>query len=104
MTMSLPVLAVTRGDIASYVSSLFTVFIVLIFLRILLSWVPRMPDNRAVRAVVQFIHEMTDPYLNFFRRFLPPVGGGGMALDLSPMVGVIVLFIAQAVVVGIVRG
>ena len=30
---------------------------------------------------------MTDPYLNFFRRFLPPVGGGGFALDLSPIVG-----------------
>jgi len=95
-----PLLALSRGDIASYVSALFTVYIILIFLKILLSWIPRMPDNRALRAVVQFINETTDPYLNIFRRVLPPVGAGGMALDLSPMIGVIVLFILQAIVVG----
>jgi len=98
------ILAVTRGDVASYVNALFTVYIVLIFLRILLSWVPRMPDNRGLRAVVQFIYDTTDPYLNIFRRILPPVGAGGMALDLSPMVGVILLLIMQGVVVGLVRG
>lgn len=102
--MSGSILAVTRGDVASYVNALFTVYIVLIFLRILLSWVPRMPDNRGLRAVVQFIYDTTDPYLNIFRRILPPVGAGGMALDLSPMVGVILLLIMQGVVVGLVRG
>lgn len=99
-----PILAITRGDIASYVSALFTVYIVLIFLRILLSWIPRVPDNRALRAVIQFIHDTTDPYLNIFRRILPPVGAGGMAIDLSPMVGIILLFILQAVVVGLING
>ncbi|MDQ2699706.1 MAG: YggT family protein [Actinomycetota bacterium] len=99
-----PLLALSRGDVASYVSALFTVYIVLIFLKILLSWIPRIPDNPALRAVIRFINETTDPYLNIFRRVLPPVGGGGMALDLSPMIGVIVLFIAQSMVVGIVGG
>ena len=98
------ILAVSRGDVASYVSALFTVFIVLIFLRILLSWIPRMPDNSALRATIGFINETTDPYLNLFRRFLPPVGAGGMQLDLSPMVGVIVLLIGQTIVVGLVNG
>lgn len=102
--MSGSILAITRGDVASYVNALFTVYIVLIFLRILLSWVPRMPENGALRSAVQFIYDTTDPYLNVFRRMLPPVGAGGMALDLSPMVGVILLLIMQAVVVGVVRG
>lgn len=96
------VLALSRGDVSAYVSALFTVYIVLIFLKILMSWIPRMPDNRILRAVIQFISETTDPYLNIFRRILPPVGGGGMAIDLSPMVGVIVLFILQAIVVGLI--
>ena len=52
-----------------------------------------MPYNRPCCAVLDFITETTNPYLNFFRRFLPPVGGGGFALDLSPMVGIIVLFV-----------
>ena len=95
---------VGRGEVASYISALFIVYIILIFIRILLSWVPRMPLNPIIRAIVGFVHEVTDPYLNVFRRKLPPVGMGGMALDLRPMVGVIVLLVAQAVVVGIVSG
>jgi YggT family protein len=97
-------LAVTRDDVADYVSALFIVYLILIFIRVLLSWVPRMPYNPALRAVVGFIEEVTNPYLNVFRRFLRPVGGGGFALDLSPMVAMIVLLIAQAVIVGAIRG
>lgn len=97
-------LAVTRYDVADYVSALFLVYIILIFLNVLSSWVPRMPYNRALRASLDFIKETTDPYLNFFRRFLPPLGGGGFALDLSPILGVIVLFIARAIVVGLIEG
>jgi YggT family protein len=57
-----------------------------------------------LRAVLDFVKETTDPYLNLFRRFLPPVGGAGFALDLSPIIGLIVLFVLQAVVVGLVSG
>jgi len=96
--------AVTRSDVADYVSALFLVYIILVLLNVLISWVPRMPYNRALRAALDFVKETTDPYLNLFRRFLPPLGGGGFALDLSPMIGIIVLFVLQAVVVGLIRG
>lgn len=97
-------LALTRYDIADYVSALFLVYIILIFLNVLISWVPRMPYNRALRATLDFVKETTDPYLNLFRRFLPPIGSGGFALDLSPILGVIALFIVRAVVVGLIEG
>jgi YggT family protein len=97
-------LALTRNDVADYVSALFLVYIVLIFLNVLISWVPRMPYNRWLRAALDFITETTNPYLNVFRRILPPIGGGGFALDLSPIVGVIVLFVLQALVVGAIEG
>jgi YggT family protein len=97
-------LAVTRNDVADYVSALFIVYIILIFARILISFLPRVPYNRPLRMVLDFVSETTDPYLNFFRRFIPPVGGGGLALDLSPMVGIIVLLVVQAVVVGLIQG
>jgi YggT family protein len=98
------VLALTRSDVAGYVGALFLVYIVLIFLNVLISWVPRMPYNRWLRATLDFITETTNPYLNLFRRILPPIGGGGFALDLSPIVGVIVLFVLQALVVGLIEG
>jgi YggT family protein len=96
--------ALTRGDAASYVSALFTVYIVLIFIRILVSWIPRLPQNTVLLAVVNFARQTTDPYLNVFRRILPPVGGSGLAIDLSPMIGLILLLIGQSIVVGIVAG
>ena len=98
-------LALTRDDVAEYVSALFIVYVILIFARIVISFVPRMPYRPWLRSVLDFIAETTDPYLNFFRRFLPPIGrGGGFALDLSPMIGLFILFIAQAIVVGLIRG
>ncbi len=97
-------LALSRGDIATYVNALFIVYIVLIFANILISYVPRMPYNPYLRAVLDFIAETTNPYLNLFRRVLPPVGGGGFALDLSPIIGIIVLFVAQTIVVGLIAG
>lgn len=101
---SVLLLAIGREDVANYVSSLFIVYIVLVFIRVLLSWIPRLPYNPALRATVDFVHQVTDPYLNIFRRILPPVGGSSFALDLSPIIGIIVLVIAQRIVVGLIAG
>ena len=99
MSALLP-LASTKSTIADYVHALFLVYIVLIFIRVLLSWIPRIPYHPVLRAVLDFIHQTTDPYLNIFRRILPPIGAGGMALDISPIVAVIVLLLADGLVVG----
>ena len=96
--------AIGRSQVADYVEALFIVYFILLFIRILMSWVPRMPYNPALRAVVGFIEEVTDPYLNVFRRVIPPIGGGGFALDLSPMLAMAILYFAGAIVVGAIRG
>jgi YggT family protein len=101
--MILP-LGIGRGTVADYVEAVFIVYFILIFIRILLTWVPRLPYNRALRAAVGFIEEVTDPYLNLFRRVIPPIGGGGFALDLSPMLAMILLYIVGLIVVGAIRG
>ena len=97
-------MALSRADLADYVNAIFIVYIVLIFANILISYIPRVPYSPPLRALLDFVKETTDPYLNIFRRFLPPVGGGGFALDLSPMIGLVVLFVAQAVLVGLIAG
>ncbi len=95
-------LAVSRNDIAEYVNTLVLVYLVLIFIRILMSWIPRMPYNRYLAAFLQFVTDVTDPYLNLFRRFLPPVRLGGAALDLSPIVATLVLILVSSIVVGLI--
>jgi YggT family protein len=96
--------AISRDDVASYVNSLFIVYIIIIFIWVLASWIPRMPANPVLRGVLDFVNEVTLPYLNLFRRVLPPIGGGSFSLDLSPIVAVIVLLIAQRVVVSLIAG
>jgi YggT family protein len=64
-----------------------------------------MPYYRWLRATLDFVAETTNPYLNLFRRVIPPLGGGGgFALDLSPMLGIIVLFVLRGIVVALIRG
>lgn len=94
-------LALTRGDVADYVDTLVVVYLVLIFVRIIMSWIPRMPYNRYLNAVLTFVRDVTDPYLNLFRRFIPPLR---MGLDLSPIVATFVLLIVGGIVSGLIRG
>jgi uncharacterized protein YggT (Ycf19 family) len=99
--------ALSRNDIAQYVDSLFLIYIILIFARIVLSWIINfrgsLPYNPALRAVTGFIEQVVNPYLNLFRRLIPPIGGSRMALDLSPIIGVLVLVVMQGIVVGLIN-
>ena len=98
------VLAITRGDVANYVSALFYVYIILIFLYILLnllfSFGMRLPYARWSDAVMNFLRDVSEPYLRLFRRFIPPLG----AIDLSPMIAIIVLYIVRSLVVSAISG
>jgi uncharacterized protein YggT (Ycf19 family) len=95
---------ISRADVYDYVAALFLVYLVLIFIRVLLSWVPRMPYNPYLRAAVGFVEETVDPYLNVFRSLLRPLGVGGMALDLSPMLAILVLFLVRDVILRAILG
>jgi uncharacterized protein YggT (Ycf19 family) len=54
--------------------------------------------------VTGFVEETTSPLLNGFRRVMPPIGAGGMSIDLSPMICLMLLFILRSVVVGLING
>lgn len=92
--------AITKISFADYVNALFVVYLILILVNVLLSFVPRIPYNRWLRAVLDFATESTNPYLNLFRRMTRPVGSGDLAFDIAPMLAIVVLVVAQAIVVG----
>ena len=93
-------LALSRASVADYVQALFLVYFILIFANIVLSFIPRVPFSLWSQAVINFIRETTDPYLNVFRRIMRPIGGGPMSIDLSPMLGLLVLGILNGIIVG----
>jgi uncharacterized protein YggT (Ycf19 family) len=101
--VSLPA-AVSRADIAGYVSALFEVYIAFILIYILvnlvLSFGLRPPYSRTFDAVMNFLRDVCEPYLRIFRKFIPAIG----PLDLSPMVALIVLFIVDSVVTSAING
>ncbi|MBK9181229.1 MAG: YggT family protein [Acidimicrobiales bacterium] len=68
-----------------------------IFARIILSWFP-VSGQGVFASVYQFLVTITEPLLGPIRRVLPPIGIGGMGLDLSPIIAVLLL---QLVVVRI---
>ncbi|MDQ3865957.1 MAG: YggT family protein [Actinomycetota bacterium] len=80
-----------------FVNTLFLVYLALIFLYIITSWVP-LPYNLWLNRIQRFLYDVVEPYLRVFRRFLPQVSFGGLGLDLSPIIAIIVLIIANRVV------
>lgn len=66
----------------------FTIYMFMLFAYILLSWVPAAQNS----AVGRFLASVCEPYLGFFRKFIPPIG----MIDISPIVAIFVLrFIQQ---------
>jgi YggT family protein len=96
--------AISRGSIANYVDTLVVVYVVLIFVRVLMSWLPRVPYSRPLDIVLTFIRDVVDPYLNLFRRVIPLARLGPAAIDLSPIVGTIVLYVVGGIVANLIRG
>ena len=86
-------LADTVSSIQSFVTVFIYVYVLLIFVFILTSWI-RLPYSPWLNRVQRFLYDVCDPYLRLFRRILPPFG----PLDLSPVLGVIVLFVLLQVI------
>lgn len=97
-------IASTRGNIATYVSALFTVYIALIFiyilLNLLLSFGVRIPYSRWSDMLMNFLRDVCDPYLRLFRRLLPTVGG----FDFTPIIAILLLYVAQSLIPGWIQG
>lgn len=102
--MSVLVLATAREQVASYVDALVWVYTLIILAYILsqlyLQFGGRVPYARWSSATLSFLRDVSEPLLRIFRRFIPSIG----ALDLSPIVAIIVLRIVGSLVAGLIRG
>lgn len=73
---------------------LLTAYYVLMLGRIILSWFPISP-NSAMASIYSMLYAVTEPVLGPIRRVMPPMGMGGMGLDLSPLIVFFGLLILQ---------
>ncbi len=79
--------------IITTINIIFQVYTLMLFARILMSWLPELHGYRIMRIVCWY----TDPYLNFFRRFIPPLG----MIDISPILAFLCLGVLQNIVVNV---
>lgn len=79
------------GYLIQIVNIAFTVFIWLVIIRCVLSFIPHNP----YQSMIRFVYDITEPIMAPFRRAVPLIGN----LDISPIVVVLVLEIARQVVI-----
>lgn len=96
--------ALTRMDIANYVGALFEVYVALILIyvlsQLLFSFGVRPSYSRVLDVILNFLRDVSEPWLRIFRRFVPAIG----ALDLSPMVAIIALGFIGEIVTRLIQG
>ena len=81
------------SSLQSFVSVFVGIYILLIIVYIILSWVD-LPYSRTAEGVQQFLNDICRPYLNLFRGRVPTLG----PFDFSPMVAILVLIVAMIIV------
>jgi YggT family protein len=79
-------------NVVGFVQVFITVYSLLILAYIITSWV-RLPYSTWLNRIQRFLYDVCDPYLRLWRRVLPTFG----PLDLSPVVGVLFLYIVLGV-------
>lgn len=73
-------------SIVSIIVALADTYCLLIFVYVMMSW---FPIGQGVLAdVYRVLGRICDPYLNIFKRFIPPIGG---MIDISPIIAFFVL-------------
>lgn len=72
------------------------VYSMVIFIYIVMSWFPM--GRGIIGDLYRFLGKICDPYLNIFRRFIPPIGG---VVDISPILALLVLQLATRFIVGV---
>ena len=96
VTATFMVLADAISKAETFVNVFVSVYSLLILLYIVASWL-RLPYSPWLNRIQRFLYDVSEPYLRIFRRLLPSMG----PLDLSPMIGIIVLVIFGQVLIRI---
>ena len=84
------------------VSFLFQLYSFLILIRVVLAWISANPYRATFdHPAVRILNQLTEPILAPLRRIIPPIGG---ALDISPIVALIILELLRTVLVRVLSG
>ena len=102
--MSAVLAVIDRTEVAAYLNALLLVYSIIIVVHVLAQMIfslgGRVPYSRWSDAILGFLRDVSEPYLALFRRFLPMLG----PVDISPIVGLLVLYLVGGLVVRAIHG
>lgn len=77
-----------------------TVFGIILFVRVILSWAEllgfRRPYSGPFRTILDLMDDVTEPVLRPLRALIPPVRAGGVGLDLSILIAFVILAVLRS--------
>ena len=83
--------------VASIVYLVLWLFLALLFIRFIVDWVQvfarSWTPQGPILVVLEIVYTITDPPILFFRRFIPPLRIGSVALDLSFMIVLVICYL-----------
>ena len=77
-----------------FIVSLADVYTMILFVYVLMSWIPQ--KSGIIADIDTVLGRVCDPFLNLFRKFIPPIGG---IVDISPIFALLVLQFAVRLIV-----
>ena len=80
----------------SLIVSLANAYSTIIFIYVLMSWLPNVTSG-IVGQVYSVLGKICDPYLNLFKKLIPPIGG---VVDITPIIALLVLQFVVRLIVG----
>lgn len=84
-------------NLAYLIYAIADAYTMLIFVYVLMSWLPTV-NMGLLGDINRVLSRVCDPYLDLFRRFIPPIGG---MVDISPIVALLVLQFGVRLIVGV---
>lgn len=83
-------------QLAYLIYALADVYTMIIFVYVLMSWIP--VSTGVVADIYRVLGRVCDPFLDVFRRFIPPIGG---MVDISPIVALLVLQLGVRLIISV---
>ena len=81
----------------SLIVSITNAYTMVIIVYVIMSWIPNVTYG-VVGQIYNVLGKICDPYLNLFRRLIPPIGG---VVDITPIIALLVLQFVVSLIVRI---
>ena len=83
--------------IAQILNALVLIFVLILLVRLILDWVPMFNREWRPRGAgliaAEIVYTVTDPPIKLFRRFIPPLRVGGIAIDFAFALTMLLCFV-----------